>query len=187
MVLVQTKKKRSLFYKLNLQNFFTIKHIDIRNKKKISKYIYKIKPQIVFHFASQTIIFNSYISPQKTFDINFTGSLNILEIVRKSKFIKSLIITTSDKCYAHTAKPKAFKESDCLGAEDPYSASKVSVEMALKAYQKSFFDQKNIAASTVRSGNVIGGGDFSEKRLIPECIKFLMSKKKNYFVEKSLF
>lgn len=172
------KKKRSLFYKLNLQKKFLIKHIDIRETKKISDYINKVKPQIVFHFASQTIIFNSYKFPQKTFDINLNGSLNILEAVRKSKFIKSLIITTSDKCYANSAKLKAFKENDCLGAEDPYTASKVSVEMALKAYQKSFFKQQNIASSSVRSGNVIGGGDFSEKRLMPECIKFLMSKRK---------
>ena len=105
------------------------------------------------------------------------GGLNILEVTRQSKFIKSLIITTSDKCYESKRGSKGFKEDDRLGGIDPYSASKVSVEIMLKSYQESFFKKKLIGASSVRSGNVIGGGDFAPNRLIPDCIKSIKKNK----------
>jgi len=171
------KKRKKLFYELNLEKKIYLKFIDIRDIKKLTNYINRIKPSIVFHLASQTLIHDSYKFPQQTFDINCTGSLNILEITRKSKFIKSLIITTSDKCYESKKGSKGFKEIDRLGGIDPYSASKVSVEIMLRAYQKSFFKKKKVGASSVRSGNVIGGGDWSAKRLVPDCIRSLRENK----------
>ena len=151
--------------------------MDIRDFKKLDNYIKTIKPSIVFHFAGQTIIYNSYKFPHQTFDVNSMGGLNILEVTRQSKFIKSLIITTSDKCYESKRGSKGFKEDDRLGGIDPYSASKVSVEIMLKSYQESFFKKKLIGASSVRSGNVIGGGDFAPNRLIPDCIKSIKKNK----------
>jgi CDP-glucose 4,6-dehydratase len=151
--------------------------LDIRDFKKLNNYIKTIKPSIVFHFAGQTIIYNSYKFPHQTFDVNSMGGLNILEVTRQSKFIKSLIITTSDKCYESKRGSKGFKEDDRLGGIDPYSASKVSVEIMLKSYQESFFKKKLIGASSVRSGNVIGGGDFAPNRLIPDCIKSIKKNK----------
>jgi len=172
------KKKNNLFHQLKLEKKIELKFLDVRNFKKLNNYINRIKPSIVFHFAGQTLIYDSYRFPHQTFDINSMGGLNILEVTRQSKFIKSLIITTSDKCYESKRGSKGFKENDRLGGEDPYSASKVSVEIMLKSYQKSFFNKKKlIGASSVRSGNVIGGGDFAPNRLIPDCIKSIKENK----------
>lgn len=171
------KKKNNLFHKLKLEKKIDLKILDIRDFKKLNNYIKTIKPSIVFHFAGQTIIYNSYKFPHQTFDVNSMGGLNILEVTRQSKFIKSLIITTSDKCYESKRGSKGFKEDDRLGGIDPYSASKVSVEIMLKSYQESFFKKKLIGASSVRSGNVIGGGDFAPNRLIPDCIKSIKKNK----------
>jgi len=171
------KKKNNLFYKLNLHNKLYLKFFDIRDFKKLKNYVNTIRPSIVFHLAGQTLISDSYKSPRKTFDINIMGGLNILEATRQSKFIKSLIITTSDKCYESKKDSTGFKEDDRLGGVDPYSASKVSVEIMLKAYQESFLKKKSIGASSVRSGNVIGGGDWASNRLIPDCIKSIKKNK----------
>ena len=171
------KKKNNLFHKLKLEKKIDLKILDVRNFKKLNNYVKTIKPGIVFHFAGQTIIYNSYKFPHQTFDVNSMGGLNILEVTRQSKFIKSLIITTSDKCYESKRGSKGFKEDDRLGGIDPYSASKVSVEIMLKSYQESFFKKKLIGASSVRSGNVIGGGDFAPNRLIPDCIKSIKKNK----------
>ena len=102
----------------------------------------------------------------------------MLESVRKNKFVKSLIIVTSDKCYESTNSSRGFKENDVLGGVDPYSASKSSTELMTRAYRESFFKNKKIMGiSTVRAGNVIGGGDWSSKRLIPDCIRSLTKNK----------
>ena len=171
------KKKNNLFYQLKLDKRINLKILDIRDLKKLKNYTKQIKPSLVFHFAGQTIIYESYKFPEKTFDINSRGGLNILEVTRTSKFVKSLIITTSDKCYESKKGSKGFKEGDRLGGVDPYSASKVSVEIMLKAYQESFFKKNSIGASSVRSGNVIGGGDWASNRLIPDCIKSIKKNK----------
>ena len=172
-------KNKDLFYKLKLQNKIKLKFIDVRNFHKINNSVKKFQPQIIFHLAAQPLIYQSYIEPYKTFDINFRGTLNLLETARINNVIKSLIIVTSDKCYESNNSTKGFKESDRLGGIDPYSASKASAEIVARAYTKSFFLKKNkkLAVSTARAGNVIGGGDWSEKRLIPDCIKSIMKKK----------
>ena len=130
--------------------------------------------------AAQPLIFESYKKPLETFDINFRGSLNILESARNKKFIKSVVIITSDKCYESNNSSKGFKETDLLGGVDPYSASKSSTEIMVRAYRESFFKSKNNikGISTARAGNVIGGGDWSQNRLIPDCIRSIMKGKK---------
>lgn len=172
-------KNNNLFYNLKLDKRINFKIFDIRNLKKLDDYVKKTKPSIIFHLAAQPLIYESYLKPYDTFEINFMGTLNILEITKKYKFIKSLVSITSDKCYEDQGFVKGYKENDKLGGVDPYSASKASAELAIRAYKKSFFDQnKRICGlSSARAGNVIGGGDWSAKRLIPDCIKSILLKK----------
>ena len=172
---------KNLFYKLKLNNKINLKLFDIRDISKLNSLVKKTKPSIIFHLAAQPLIYESYKKPLETFDINSRGTLNILEVTRLNKFIKSVVIVTSDKCYENNYSTKGFKENDRLGGIDPYSASKASAEIAVKAYRESFFSKKNIVGiSTGRAGNVIGGGDWSPKRLIPDSIKFLRKNKSIY-------
>lgn len=171
-------KNKNLFYQLGLNKKINLHLFDIRNFNKLSKVIKKIKPSIIFHLAAQPLIYESYKKPLLTFDINYRGTLNIMECTRQSKFVKSVVVVTSDKCYESNFSSKGFKETDVLGGVDPYSASKSSTEIMVRAYRESFFKKNGkIGVSTGRAGNVIGGGDWSPKRLIPDCVKFLKSNK----------
>lgn len=173
-----TKKKESLFYQLDLHKKINLSLFDIREFKKLDNVIKKTNPSIIFHFAAQTLIYESYKKPMLTFDINYRGTLNLMECVRLSGSVKSVVITTSDKCYESNSSSRGFKETDILGGIDPYSASKSSTEIMVRAYRESFFKNGgNVGVSTGRSGNVIGGGDWSQKRLIPDCIKSLKLNK----------
>ncbi len=171
-------QNKTLFYKLNLHKKLNLKIIDVRDLKKINNFIKQIKPSVIFHLAAQPLIYTSYKKPHETFDINFRGSLNILESVRLNSSVKSLVIVTSDKCYESNNSTKGFKETDLLGGVDPYSASKSSTEILVRAYRESFFlKNRIIGVSTGRAGNVIGGGDWSSKRLIPDCVRSIINKK----------
>jgi len=165
--------KRSLFKKANL-NKLLISNIyaDIRNIHLLKKQLRKTKPQIVFHFAAQSLVFESFINPKTTFETNVLGTVNLLETIRGINSIKSVVIITTDKVYKIKKINNKYKEIDELGGNDPYSASKASCELVVNAYLKSYFGKKkNIYISTARSGNVIGGGDYSNNRLIPDIIK----------------
>lgn len=171
-------KNKNLFYKLKLQKKINLKIIDIRKQKNIKKIIDKFKPSIIFHLAAQPLIYESYKKPYLTFDINFRGSLNIVDSSFLNKSVRSVVVVTSDKCYESNNSTKGFKENDILGGIDPYSASKAVTEIMVRAYRKSFSEKKqNFGISTGRAGNVIGGGDWSTKRLIPDCIRSIKSKK----------
>jgi len=151
---------------------------DVRDYKRLYKEIKKSNATIVFHLAAQPLVRYSYLLPKETFDTNVLGSLNILECVRKIKKIKSCIIITTDKVYDNS-KNKIFKETDKLGGIDPYSSSKVCVEHLFSSYINSFFKKsQNQKLATVRAGNVIGGGDYSEDRLIPDIYRFAKKNKK---------
>ncbi len=171
-------KNQNLFYSMKLDKKVNLNLFDIRDYKKLRKYVKKIKPQIVFHLAAQPLIYLGYKEPHTTLDVNFKGTLNVLEACRTTKYTKSIIIVTSDKCYESNNSTRGFVESDRLGGIDPYSASKASAEIMTRAYRKSFFSKKNIGVSSARAGNVIGGGDWSGNRLIPDCIRSLLSRKK---------
>tara|TARA_X000000368_G_C23022232_1_gene708518 strand:- start:28 stop:1095 length:1068 start_codon:yes stop_codon:yes gene_type:complete len=149
---------------------------DIRDYGRLYKEIKKSNASIVFHLAAQPLVRYSYLNPKETFDTNFAGSLNVLESVRNIKKIKSTIIITTDKVY-DISKNKIFKETDNLGGLDPYSSSKVCVEFLFSSYANSFFKNNQMLA-TVRAGNVIGGGDYSEDRLIPDIYRFSKKKRK---------
>jgi len=171
-------KNKNLFYQLNLHKKINLQLFDVRDFKKLEKIIKKVKPSLIFHLAAQPLIYESYKNPLLTFDVNFRGTLNLMECVRHSNFVKSVVIVTSDKCYESNSSSKGFKETDVLGGIDPYSASKSSTEIMVRAYRESFFKKNNqIGVSTGRAGNVIGGGDWSLKRLIPDCIKSLKANK----------
>ena len=171
-------QNKNLFYKLQLQKKINLKILDVRDKKSLNNFVQKIKPSIIFHLAAQPLIYESYKKPYLTFDINFNGSLNITDISLTSKFVKSLVVVTSDKCYESNNSKIGFKENDILGGIDPYSSSKAVTEIMVRAYRKSFLNKlKRPGISTGRAGNVIGGGDWSDKRLIPDCIRSINSKK----------
>ena len=150
---------------------------DIRDYKKLKQELEKSKATIVFHLAAQPLVRLSYIHPKDTFDTNFAGSLNVLHAIKTNKKVKTGIIITTDKVY-DIGKNKIFKEEDRLGGLDPYSASKVCVEFLFNSYQKSFFTKSSKMIATVRAGNVIGGGDYSLDRLIPDIYKSLKKNKK---------
>ena len=135
-------KNKNLFYQLKLKKKIKLHIVDIRNFKKINSIIKKTKPNIIFHLAAQPLIYESYQKPLDTFDINFRGSLNIVEASRLNKFVKSTVIVTSDKCYESNNSTIGFKESDLLGGVDPYSASKSTTEIMVRAYRESFLKTK---------------------------------------------
>ena len=135
-------KNKNLFYKLNLQNKINLKMVDVRKNQEIKKIIGKIKPSIIFHLAAQPLIYESYKKPYLTFDVNFRGSLNIVNSSFLNKSVKSVVIVTSDKCYESNNSTKGFKENDILGGIDPYSASKAITEIMVRAYRKSFLNKK---------------------------------------------
>ena len=171
-------KNKNLFYQLNLNKKIKLNLFDIRNYNKLNNLIKKNNPSIIFHLAAQPLIYESYHKPLLTFDVNFRGSMNIVDLARKYKSIKSVIIVTSDKCYESNFSSKGFKENDLLGGIDPYSASKSSTEIMVRAYRESFYKNTlKTGISTARAGNVIGGGDWSPKRLIPDVIKSINSNK----------
>jgi len=146
--------------------------LDILDQKKLKKLFLKINPDYVFHLAAQSLVKKSYEDPSITWNTNLIGTLNILESLRQLNKSCVAVLVTSDKCYLNKETHKGYKESDTLGGEDPYSASKASTEMLIKSHVKSFFKEKNkkIYIASVRAGNVIGGGDWSKNRLIPDCI-----------------
>ena len=145
---------------------------DINDIKKLKNKIKKCRPEIVFHLAAQPLVLPSYKEPLKTFNTNIMGTLNLLESIRSVKSIKSVVIITTDKVYKISKNNKSYKELDELGGYDPYSASKVCTEIVVDSYIKSFFKNTGLQnkVSTARAGNVIGGGDFSKYRLIPDII-----------------
>ena len=151
---------------------------DVRDYKKLYSEIKRSKANILFHLAAQPLVRYSYLYPKKTFDSNMSGTLNILECVRKIKKVRSAIIITSDKVY-DISNNKIFKETDKLGGTDPYSASKVCCEYIFSSYINSFFKENfKQRLATVRAGNVIGGGDYSEDRLIPDIYASAKKTKK---------
>ena len=156
-----------------LKMFHGIKSIIVPNgQKSLKKLFLKIKPDYVFHLAAQSLVKKSYEDPSITWNTNLIGTLNILESLRQLNKSCVAVLVTSDKCYLNKETHKGYKESDTLGGEDPYSASKASAEILIKSHVKSFFKENNkkIYIASVRAGNVIGGGDWSKNRLIPDCI-----------------
>ncbi|MBL6590157.1 MAG: CDP-glucose 4,6-dehydratase [Flavobacteriaceae bacterium] len=150
---------------------------DIRDKEKFQNAFNKCNPEFVFHLAAQPLVMESYKNPKETFDINFTGTLNLLEILKDYNQKVQAVFITTDKVYENLELGIPFLETDKLGGKDPYSASKAASEILIDSYIKSFFKDSNVSIATARAGNVIGGGDWSENRLIPDIIRAKNTKK----------
>jgi len=151
-----------------------IKHIEgnICNASLLATTINEFEPEIVFHLAAQALVRKSYEDPITTFSTNIMGSVNLLEAVRQSESVKSLVYITSDKCYENLEWIWGYRENDELGGRDPYSASKAAAEIVFSSYVRSFFQSRpSLGAATSRAGNVIGGGDWALDRIIPDCIR----------------
>ena len=162
----------SNFKAIKLKKEILSKNIDIRNLKKIKTAIIKFQPDFVFHLAAQSLVKKSYEDPIYTYETNTIGTLNILESLRFLKKRCNAILITSDKSYKNLEIKRGYKENDLLGGIDPYSSSKASAELIIQTYINTFLKrQKNIRVGIARAGNVIGGGDWSLNRLIPDCVK----------------
>jgi CDP-glucose 4,6-dehydratase len=165
---------------LNLNKKILSKNLDIRNLLALRRFIKKYQPDFVFHLAAQSIVKTAYENPIQTWSTNTIGTVNILESLRQLKKKCTAVIITSDKCYENLEIKRGYRENDRLGGKDPYSASKTSADIAIRSYISSFFCHRNnkIFIATARAGNVIGGGDWSPNRLIPDCIRSWSTKKK---------
>jgi len=154
-----------------------IKHIeaDIRDFHRLKTVMDQVQPEFVFHLAAQSLVRLSYENPKMTFDTNVGGSVNVLEAVRCSPSVRSLIYVTTDKCYWNNEWVWGYRENDRLGGRDPYSASKAAAEMVFTAYLESYIKSRpDFGAASVRAGNVIGGGDWARDRIVPDCVTSLM-------------
>ena len=151
---------------------------DIRDYSKLKNSIKKFYPDFVVHMAAQPLVRESYVNPKYTYEVNTLGTVNILNILNEIKFIKSALIITTDKVYLNNNKKNYYEESDNLGGFDPYSNSKSCAELVVNSYNRSFFEEKNIFVATARAGNVIGGGDFSKDRILPDYIRALLKNKR---------
>ena len=174
-------KKKSLFNQSKIsKNLSSNTYADIENINLLKNKLRIAKPEIIFHLAAQPLVIESYKNPLKTFKTNIMGTVNLLECLRDIKSVKSVVIITTDKVYKINKKNKTYTELDELGGLDPYSSSKVGAEIVVNSYIKSFFQKTNLKnkISTVRAGNVIGGGDYSDNRLIPDILKSINNKSK---------
>jgi len=144
---------------------------DIRDFEKLNQIFDEVRPELVFHLAAQSLVLDSYSQPLQTWSTNLMGSANLIEASRKVGSVLGCIIITTDKCYENNEWVWGYRETDALGGVDPYSASKAGVEILTASYRKSFFKTScGMRLATARAGNVIGGGDWSSNRLIPDLI-----------------
>ena len=172
-------KKKSLFEladikKLTENSIFG----DVRNFSKLKKSIKRFNPDFIVHMAAQPLVKTSYAKTKYTYEVNTIGTLNILEVLNQLNSIKEALIITTDKVYENNGKKIFYKESDRLGGDDPYSNSKACAELIVKSYNQSFLKKKNIQVATARAGNVIGGGDYSLYRIIPDYFRALCNNRK---------
>jgi CDP-glucose 4,6-dehydratase len=145
---------------------------DIRDSDALARALVEAAPEIVIHMAAQPLVRRSFAAPSHTYETNVMGTLNVLDAIRACPAVRAVVIVTSDKCYAPSESPRAHRESDPLGGHDPYSSSKAAAELLTSAYRHSFFsDPSSPRLATARAGNVIGGGDFSADRLIPDIAR----------------
>lgn len=170
----------SHFSALNLKNEIINKKLDIRNIKALKKIFLQYQPDFVFHLAAQALVKKSYLDPVYTWQTNAIGTLNVLESLRLLKKKCVAVLITSDKSYKNLEVQRGYHENDVLGGKDPYSASKASAELVIQSHISSFFKKRNskVLIGIARAGNVIGGGDWSDNRLIPDCVKSWSKNKK---------
>jgi CDP-glucose 4,6-dehydratase len=157
---------------IQLLGFFEPSSVgDIRSIDQLTEGFKNFQPEIVFHLAAQPLVRRSYADPLETFTTNITGTANVLEAARHTPSVKALVNITTDKVYRNNEWPRPYRETDIIGGHDPYSTSKACVELLHESYRKSYFTEAGILSATARAGNVIGGGDWADDRLIPDLIR----------------
>jgi CDP-glucose 4,6-dehydratase len=167
----------NLFSLIDLENRLTSVIGDIRNTETLASAFDAAQPQIVIHMAAQPLVLESYQDPRTTYETNVMGTVNLLECVRLSDCVKSFLNVTTDKVYENKEWEWGYRENDSLDGHDPYSNSKSCSELVTHGYARSFLSGRGIAISTARAGNVIGGGDFANDRIIPDCIRAVKAKR----------
>lgn len=166
----------SLYNIVNLDNLVNTEIGDIRDYEHLKRFVDKVRPEIVIHMAAQPLVKVGYSNPRMTYETNVMGTVNIMEAMRNVDSIKSFLNVTTDKVYDNNDETTEFFEDDRLDGYDPYSNSKSCSELVTHSYKRSFFSDSKCVISTARAGNVIGGGDFADFRIIPDCVKAALSK-----------
>ena len=168
------ERATDLFHLLGLDS--RIHHVcaDVRDGARLREVFEEFQPEFVFHLAAQALVRRSYEDPKLTFDTNAGGAVNVFEAIRATRSVRSVVFVTSDKCYRNKEWIWGYRENDELGGHDPYSASKAAAELIFASYRDSFFRQNaGLGIATARAGNVIGGGDGSPNRIVPDCVRAL--------------
>lgn len=168
--------KPNLFELIQIEKKMKSIEGDIRDFAKLQRAFQEAAPDIVFHLAAQPLVRESYKNPVYTYETNVMGTVNICECVRLNPCVKSFLNVTTDKVYHNNEWEWGYRESDSLDGYDPYSNSKSCSELVTHSYINSFFDKKDVAVSTARAGNVIGGGDFAADRIVPDCVRAALNK-----------
>jgi CDP-glucose 4,6-dehydratase len=150
---------------------------DVRDGERVAQIVRAAEPEIVFHLAAQPLVRASYREPVETFATNVMGTVHLLEALRGVKSVRVAVLITTDKVYANREWPYPYREEDALGGHDPYSASKAASEIAIASYRDAFLHEQGVAVASARAGNVIGGGDWSEDRLIPDAVRAWQASK----------
>jgi CDP-glucose 4,6-dehydratase len=162
----------SLFTELRLAGVVDSTLGDVRDAETVRRTMVRAQPDVVFHLAAQAIVRVSYAAPRETWETNVVGTAAVLDAAREQSGVHAIVVVTSDKCYENRGLPRGYREDDPLGGRDPYSASKAGQEIVAASYRASYFADGPLLA-TVRAGNVIGGGDWSRDRLIPDVVRAL--------------
>lgn len=152
---------------LTVENHFG----DVADRRVVDKVVRDFEPEIIFHLAAQPLVRKSYNDPEETWQTNLTGTLNLLDSARNSASLRAIVVVTTDKVYENNGEAKSFTVEDRLMGSDPYSASKAACEVLVQSYRESFYRHSNTLVATARAGNVIGGGDWSADRLVPDIIR----------------
>lgn len=161
----------SLFEEAKVDNLVLSQIGDIRNREMLHESLVTFNPDILIHLAAQPLVRRSYDSPVETYEVNVIGTVNVLESARSCNNLKAIVNITTDKCYENDGRSEGYKENDPMGGYDPYSSSKGCAELVTSAYKRSFLQKMGVGLASVRAGNVIGGGDWAEDRLIPDIIR----------------
>jgi CDP-glucose 4,6-dehydratase len=166
----------SLFEDLDLAGRAASHFIDIREARAVQEAVAAFQPQIVFHLAAQALVRRSYVDPLETFAVNVMGTAHVLEAARRTDSVRAVVCVTSDKCYDNREWDWGYRENEPMGGHDPYSSSKGAAEIVTAAYRRSFFgDPAGARLASARAGNVIGGGDWGEDRLVPDVMRAVLA------------
>jgi len=161
----------SLFHEARVSSIIDSQIGDIRDQDILHESMTSFNPDILIHMAAQPLVRYSYDAPIETYEVNVIGTAKVLEVARSCANLKAIVNITTDKCYENDERSEGYKEDDPMGGHDPYSSSKGCAELVASAYRRSFLQEQSIGLASVRAGNVIGGGDWADDRLIPDILR----------------